>query len=136
MSLLYVTVGIKHFTNTDFFITIVPPIINWKKEAVLISGFVEVMLGVLLLFNQTRKLAAWGIILLLITVFPANIYLYISEFPREIISISKDQALFRMPFQIPLMIIAYWHSKETESKQLSIICSVLFIPTIIYFITI
>ncbi len=136
MSLLYVTVGIKHFTNTDFFVTIVPPIINWKKEAVLISGFIEVILGVLLLFNQTRKLAAWGIILLLITVFPANIYLYISEVAREMISISKDQALFRMPFQIPLMIIAYWHSKEKDSKQLSIICSVLFIPTIIYFITI
>ena len=136
MSLLYVTVGIKHFTNTDFFVTIVPPIINWKKEAVLISGFIEVILGVLLLFNQTRKLAAWGIILLLITVFPANIYLYISEVAREMISISKDQALFRMPFQIPLMIISYWHSKKTQSKELSIICGGLFIPTIIYFITI
>jgi len=136
MSLLYVTVGVKHFINTDFFISIVPPIINWKKEAVIISGFVEVMLGVLLLFNQTRKLAAWGIILLLIAVFPANIYLYISESAREIISISKDQALFRMPFQIPLIIIAYWHSKETHSKQLSIICGGLFIPTIIYFLTI
>ena len=136
MSLLYVTVGVKHFINTDFFVSIVPPIINWKKEAVIISGFVEVMLGVLLLFNQTRKLAAWGIILLLIAVFPANIYLYISESAREIISISKDQALFRMPFQIPLIIIAYWHSKETHSKQLSIICGGLFIPTIIYFLTI
>jgi uncharacterized membrane protein len=136
MSLLYVTVGVKHFTNTDFFVTIVPPIIDWKKEAVLISGFIEVILGVLLLFNHTRKLAAWGIILLLIAVFPANIYLYISEFARETLSISKDQALFRMPFQIPLMIIAYWHSKEIHSKQLSIICIGLFIPTVIYFITI
>ena len=136
MSLLYVTVGVKHFTNTDFFVTIVPPIINWKKEAVLISGFIEVILGVLLLFNKTRKLAAWGIILLLIAVFPANIYLYTSEVAREALSISKDQALFRIPFQIPLMIIAYWHSKEIHSKQLSIICSGLFIPTVIYFITI
>ena len=136
MSLLYVTVGVKHFTNTDFFVTIVPPIIDWKKEAVLISGFIEVILGVLLLFNHTRKLAAWGIILLLIAVFPANIYLYISEFARETLSISKGQALFRMPFQIPLMIIAYWHSKEIHSKQLSIICIGLFIPTVIYFITI
>ena len=136
MSLLYVTVGVKHFTNTDFFVTIVPPIINWKKEAVLISGFIEVILGVLLLFNKTRKLAAWGIILLLIAVFPANIYLYTSEVAREALSISKGQALFRIPFQIPLIIIAYWHSKEIHSKQLSIICSVLFIPTIIYFITI
>ena len=136
MSLLYVTVGVKHFTNTDFFVTIVPPIINWKKEAVFISGLIEVILGVLLVFNQTRKLAAWGIILLLIAVFPANIYLYISEVAREALSISKGQALLRLPFQIPLMIIAYWHSKEIHSKQLSIICSGLFIPTVIYFITI
>ena len=136
MSLLYITVGVKHFINPDFFVTIVPPIINWKEEAVLVSGFIEVLLGVLLLFNQTRKLAAWGIILLLIAVLPANIYLYLSEIPREILSISKSQALFRIPFQIPLIIISYWHSKEIHSKQLSIICSGLFIPTIIYFITI
>ena len=136
MSLLYITVGVKHFINPDFFVTIVPPIISWKEEAVLVSGFVEVLLGILLLFNQTRKLAAWGIILLLIAVLPANIYLYISEIPREILSISKSQALFRIPFQIPLIIISYWHSKEIHSKQLSIICSGLFIPTIIYFITI
>ena len=102
MSLLYITVGVKHFINPDFFVTIVPPIINWKEEAVLVSGFIEVLLGILLLFNQTRKLAAWGIILLLIAVLPANIYLYISEIPREILSISKSQALFRIPFQIPL----------------------------------
>jgi len=136
MSLLYITVGVKHFINPDFFVTIVPPIINWKEEAVLVSGFIEVLLGILLLFNQTRRLAAWGIILLLIAVLPANIYLYISEIPREILSVSKSQALFRIPFQIPLIIISYWHSKEIHSKQLSIICSGLFIPTIIYFITI
>ena len=136
MSLLYVTVGVKHFTNTDFFVSIVPPIIDCKKEAVLISGFVEVIFGVLLLFKKTRKLAAWGIIFLLIAVFPANIYLYVSEFAREKISISKNQALFRIPFQIPLMIISYWHSKEIHSNRLSIICCALFIPTVIYFITI
>ena len=136
MSLLYVVVGIKHFTNTDFFVNIVPSIINCKKEVILVSGLIEIILGILLLFNQTRKFAAWGIILLLIAVFPANIYLYLSETARDTLSISKKQALYRLPFQIPLMIISYWHSKEIHSKQLSIICCVLFIPTIIYFITI
>ena len=130
------TVGVKHFINTDFFVSIVPPYINWKKEAVIISGFIEVLLGLLLLFNKTRKLAALGIILLLISVFPANIYLYFSEFAREKINISKSQALFRIPFQIPLVIISYWHSKEIHSKRFSIICCILFIPTVIYFITI
>jgi len=69
-------------------------------------------------------------------VWPANIYLYISQIPQETLSISKSQALFRIPFQIPLMIISYWHSKETHTKQLSIIYAGLFILTIIYFITI
>ena len=136
MSLLYIIVGVKHFTDTGFFVTIVPPIINWKEEVVLVSGLIEVIFGILLLFSQTRKLAAWGIILLLIAVFPANVYLYLSEIARETLSISKSQALYRMPFQIPLMIISYWHSKEINSKQLSIICSGLFIPTLIYFMTI
>ena len=136
ISLLYIIVGIKHFIDTEFFIAIVPPYINFKKEVVLISGLLEVTLAILLLFHQTRKFAAWGIISLLIAVFPANIYLYISETPREILDISKNQALLRIPFQIPLIIIAYWHSKKLHSKRFSIFCIGLFIPTIIYFTTI
>ncbi len=136
MSLLYIIIGIKHFINPEFFIAIVPPNIPFKKTVVLISGLIEILLGILLLLNHTRKFASWGIILLLISVFPANIYLYISESPREILGITKNQALLRMPFQIPLIIIGYWHSKESHTKIFSIICTALFIPTIIYFSTI
>ena len=136
MSLLYIIVGIKHFINPDFFINIVPNYICYKKEAVLLSGLIEVILGILLFFKQTRKIAAWGIILLLIAVFPSNIYLYVSEIARGKIGISKLQALVRMFFQIPLLILAYWHSKEFLSKKTSLICSILFIITITYFITI
>jgi len=75
-------------------------------------------------------------IMLLISVFPANIYLYLSDEAREIMNITRKQALTRMPFQIPLILIAFWHSKETCSKKISIMCSIIFIPTIIYFILI
>ena len=136
MSILYISIGIKHFTDPDFFIAIVPQFIIWKKEAVFISGIFEIVLGLLLLFKITRKFAAYGIILLLIAVFPANIYLFISEIAREKISISKSQALIRMPFQIPLIIIAYWHSKKNQTRKFSIICIILFLITIIYFLTI
>ena len=135
MSFLYIIVGIKHFVDIEYFVSIVPNYISWKKEAVFISGFFEILLGILLLFHKTRKLAAWGIIMLLIAVFPANIYLYVSEIPRDILNISKIDALIRMPFQIPLIIISYWHSKKISSKIFSKTCIILFIPTIIYFIT-
>ena len=135
MSFLYIIVGIKHFVDVEYFVSIVPNYISWKKEAVFISGFFEILLGILLLFHKTRKLAAWGIIMLLIAVFPANIYLYVSEIAREILNISKIDALIRMPFQIPLIIISYWHSKKLSSKIFSKSCIILFIPTIIYFIS-
>lgn len=136
MSLLYIVVGIKHFTDTNFFINIVPPYLIFKEEIVYISGFIEILMGLLLIFKKTRKLASWGLIILLIAVFPANIYLYLSEIPREILEITKEQALIRMPFQIPLIILAYWHSQKISSKAFSISCIILFIPTIIYFISI
>ena len=48
--------------------------------------------------------------------------------------ISKKQALLRIPFQIPLIIIAYWHSKENSKEWFSYLCLLIFIPTILYFI--
>tara|TARA_Y100001978_G_scaffold192853_1_gene198363 strand:- start:348 stop:791 length:444 start_codon:yes stop_codon:yes gene_type:complete len=136
LATLYIVIGIKHFTETEFFIQIIPSYLNYKKELVLISGVIEIILGFLLFFKFTRKIASWGIILLLLAVFPANIYLYISDFTRESLSISKTQALVRMPFQIPLIVLAYWHSQAKSSKKFSIICCILFFPTIFYFISI
>jgi len=135
MSFLYLFVGIKHFTNPSFFEAIVPPFFVYKETLVYISGFVEVAAAVLLVVKKTRKIGAFITIGLLIAVFPANIYLYISEIARDVLGVTKQQALIRMPFQIPLIIIAYWHSQESSSKIFSIICSLLFIPTLIYFVS-
>ena len=135
ISILYITVGLNHFIKPNFFLEIVPPIIPFKLEVVFISGFFEIILGVLVLFKKTRKLASLLIIVLLVVVFPANIYLYISETPRLSLNITKSQALFRMTFQLSLIIISYWHSRDDNSKTFSIISIILFIPTIIYFIT-
>ena len=135
MSFLYLFVGIKHFTNPSFFEAIIPPIFVFKKALVYISGFIEIAVAVLLVVKKTRRIGSFITIGLLIAVFPANIYLYISEIARDALSVTKQQALIRMPFQIPLIIIAYWHSQESSSKIFSIICFLLFIPTLIYFVS-
>ena len=135
LAILYIVVGITHFTNPDFFIPLVPPSLIYLEELVFISGFVEVMMGVMLFFKRSRKLGAIITIILLFAVFPANIYLYLSDIPREILDISKKQALYRLPFQAPLIIIAYWHSLEKSSRLFSFFCCAMFIPTIIYFVS-
>ena len=136
MSVLYVSVGTKHFTDPEFFLAIVPPFLLFKIEIVYLSGILEILMGLCLMFKKTRKIGALGILVLQILVFPANVYLYISELPQEILNISKDQAMIRMPFQIPLIILSLWHSQEKSSKIFSIFCIILFIPTLIYFLTI
>lgn len=134
-SILYVVVGVKHFVNIDFFLVIVPPYLPYSELLVYVSGFFEILLGVLLIPTKTRKYAALGLIILLIAVFPANIYLFNSEIAQNIYGISRQFALIRLPFQIPLIVIAYWHSKENTSKKFDLIAILLFIPTIIYFLT-
>tara|TARA_Y100000385_G_C12660239_1_gene453442 strand:+ start:69 stop:512 length:444 start_codon:yes stop_codon:yes gene_type:complete len=135
LAILYVSVGITHFSNPNFFIPLVPPSLIFIEELVFISGIVEVVMGILLFFKKSRKLGALITIALLLAVFPANVYLYLSDTPRAVMEISKNQALFRLPFQIPLIIIAYWHSMEKSSKRFSYFCTALFIPTIIYFVS-
>ena len=135
MSLLYILVGIKHFSDPNFFLKIMPEYLNYHLELVYISGFFEILFGILLIFKKTRFFGAWGVFILLICVFPANIYLYNSEAAQIALDISKSQALIRLPFQIPLLILAYWHSNEKSSKNFSTFCIIIFIPTIIYFST-
>ncbi|MDC2996711.1 hypothetical protein OAY14_00875 [Flavobacteriaceae bacterium] len=103
--------------------------------AVYLSGFFEIIFGLLLIPTSTRKFAGIGIIVLLISVFPANIYLYISEVPQKIYGITKNDALLRLPFQLPLILLAYWHYKEKTSRTFDIFSIFIFIPTIIYFLT-
>ena len=133
LSVMYIIIGIKHFTSLEYFINIMPPFIPFKEFAVYFTGVIEIFGGLLLLSKSTRKIGAFLILTLLFIVFPANIYLYISEVPRELLDITKNQALIRMPFQIPLIILAYWHSQKNASTWLDILSSVLFIPTVLYF---
>lgn len=73
MALLYVLAGLNHFFQPKFYIRIIPPFLPWKKSINYLSGGAEVLLGVLLV-TRFQSLAAWGLIALLLAVFPANIY--------------------------------------------------------------
>ena len=136
MSLLYIFIGVKHFTDPQYFINITPPQIQHKTLVVYFTGILEILGGILILNNKTRKTGCYILITLLIVVFPANIYLYVSDVPQQLMGISKTEALIRMPFQIPLIILAYWHSKKNHPKWVVYVSAIIFLPTIIYFASI
>ena len=136
MSFMYVFIGIRHFTNPQYFLDIVPPQLPFKLFLVYFTGLIEVIGGAAILSSKTRKAGAYLLIFLLVSVFPANIYLYVSEIPQSLLGISKMDALIRMPFQIPLILLAFWHSKENHPKWVAFVSSLVFIPTIVYFLSV
>ena len=78
MGVGYIWVGVQHFVDTSFFLKIMPPSFPLHKESVYVSGVLEILFGCGIIIKKTRIYASWGIILLLIAVYPANIYLAFS----------------------------------------------------------
>lgn len=109
MILFYLGAGINHFWNPEFYIQIMPQWLPWHKTLVLISGVFEILFGFMLVFKRTRIAAAWGIVLLLLAVFPANIQMLLNY-------IAQDNphvwiAIVRLPLQVLLIWWAYIFTK-------------------------
>ena len=109
MGLFYIVAGVKHFQYPAWFMRIVPPILPFKIALVYVSGFFEVLFGILLMIPKTRYIAGWGLILLLIAVYPANIYLALTN--GAAMGTTAIIAWGRLPFQFVFIGLAYWHAK-------------------------
>ena len=109
MSCFYMNVGVKHFVEPEWFLQIMPPNFPHHYQAVYWSGFFELLFGFLLINPKTRFIAGWGIIFVMITVFPANLYLAVND--GAVMGISKELAWGRLPFQYVFIGLAYWHAQ-------------------------
>lgn len=105
----FIVAGITHFTNQAFFTSIVPPYLPFPVALVVISGIAEIALGAALMVRRTSRLAAWGLIALLIAVFPANLHMAMN--PQLYPTTSPTALLIRLPLQAVLIAVAYWFTR-------------------------
>lgn len=111
--LLYLVAGQNHFVNPGTYIKLIPPYLPYPKVLNLLAGFFEILFGLMLLFKQSRKLAVFGIILMLIAFIPAHIYMIqIAPFMLGKLAVSKAGAWIRLPLQAVLIVWAYCHCKD------------------------
>ena len=104
----FIGAGLWHFAHPEFYLKIMPPYLPWHLALVYVSGVFEFVLGEMLLFRPTMRLAAWGLILLLIAVFPANIYVYQHQ---EVVPAPPIVHLLRLPLQGVLIVWAFWYTR-------------------------
>ena len=105
MAILYLIAGALHFVVPSFYIAIMPPSLPAHRALVLISGAAEIAggLGLLIPIFLIQRAAAWGVVALLIAVFPAN--LYMAANPAAFPTIPLWILWARLPIQLPLI---YW----------------------------
>jgi uncharacterized membrane protein len=117
MAVLYVIAGAMHFLVPEVYVQIVPPVLPGPLTLVYLSGIAEIALGLGLLHPRTRRLAAWGLIGLLIAIFPANVYMATSGVVIEGTPGGGDPSEIvrwgRLPLQVILVAWAWWYTRPT-----------------------
>jgi uncharacterized membrane protein len=106
---LFLLGGVGHFVATGVYLKIMPPYLPHHRALVLLSGALEIALGLLLLIPATSRLAAWGLIALLIAVFPANVFMY--QHPERF-GVSPTLLLLRLPLQGLLILWARVYTRR------------------------
>lgn len=104
LGLGFVAAGFNHFIAPRLYLAIMPPTLPWPLALVYVSGVAEIVGGIGVLIPVTRKLAGWGLIALLIAVFPANLHAAFHGAG----SIPPWILWARLPFQLVFIAWVYW----------------------------
>ena len=117
LAIFFVLAGFNHFFSAAFYLHIMPFYLPWPLLLVYLSGLFEIVPGVLLLIPKFMQMAAWGLIALLIGVFPANLHMALNE---DLDPEYSDAALWvRLPLQNVLIGWASWYAKSIAQGKKS-----------------
>ena len=72
--IFYIVAGLNHFRDPDFYIPLIPDYFPFPTAINVISGIIEILLGIGLIFSRTRTISAYLIILMLISFIPSHVY--------------------------------------------------------------
>ena len=112
LAFAFVSLGVNHFINPEFYVAIMPPYIPAHDELVQICGVFEILGGLGVLISRTRSFAGWGLIALLVAVFPANLHMALNP---ELFPYVTPAALYvRLPIQFLFTAWAYWATQTAE----------------------
>ena len=115
-ALFFVVAGANHFRQPEIYLGMMPPALPWPEALNYISGAAEILGGLGLLLVCTRRLAAWGLLALLVAVFPANLHVALQgKMPG--FDVSPLTLWLRLPFQFVFMAWVWWVGLKSETRS-------------------
>lgn len=107
LAVFFAAAGLNHFRAPELYAGMMPPWLPWPDAMNLISGAAEVAGAIGILLPATRRLAGWGLIALLVAIFPANLHVALQgRMPP--FDISPVMLWLRLPFQAVLIAVVWW----------------------------
>jgi uncharacterized membrane protein len=108
LAAFFIVAGVLHFLKTPFYLKIMPSYLPMHLELVYISGFFEILGGVGILIPFLQPLAGYGLIALLIAVFPANLNMAMNNIQIEGFPMPASLLWLRLPLQLVLIWWVWW----------------------------
>jgi len=112
MGLFYFAAGVNHFVNPKFYTGIIPPYLPDPLMLVYVSGVAEVLLGMGVCVERTRRASAWLIVAMLMAFMPAHIHMLLH--PEQFDGVPLWGLWARIFFQ---GVLIYWAWRYTRAPQ-------------------
>ena len=114
LGVLMVGAGVNHFLQPGFYVAIMPPYLPWPGALVALSGVAEVAVGLAVLVPRLQRVAGWGLVALLLAVFPANVHMALHPARYDV---PAWGLWLRLPLQGILIAWALWSTRGARSSR-------------------
>lgn len=114
--LLFIAASSMHFIS-DAEMRIIPSFLPWRRAALYITGVFELLGGVGMLIPRFQRSAAWGLVALLIAIYPANVYHAVKNIQMGGFLNTRIYHIIRLPFQAVFIWWALWSTSDDKLAE-------------------
>ena len=110
----FILIGIEHFKEPQKFVDIVPKYMPFALFLVYLTGVMEILVGLGIIYPDTRELTGRLTVLFLLAIYPANFNMWINDVPFNGTRLTTQGHLFRLSVQVLLIIAALGFSGDLQ----------------------
>lgn len=116
LAVFFIVAGANHFRMPAVYLGMMPPWLPAPEAMNFISGAAEMLGGLGLLVPATRRVAGWGLLALLLAIFPANVHVALQgRMPG--FDFSPLTLWLRLPFQAGFMAWVWWSAGLGRKRE-------------------
>lgn len=113
----FILVGIEHFRSPQKFVDIVPNYLPFALFLVYLTGVIEIVGGLGIIYPDTREITGRLMVLFLLAVYPANFYMWANDVPFNGTRLTTNGHLVRLSVQMLLIAGALGFSGDLEKLK-------------------